>query len=107
MSDYHQQLKQQLDQAINLAQQQLNAAKAGEWQQVETLEQQRQALLQTCFKKPVEPNSAPLAKLGIETLQDLEEQLRLLLVKDKSKTTQQLQQLKKGNRANKAYQQHR
>jgi len=102
-----QNIKRQLTELIDLAKQQLAAADDGEWEQVDELEQQRQSQLRKHFSAAIAPASAPLVRAGIEKLQQLEQQLLAITEQAKAKTASQLSQAQKGNKASRAYQQHK
>lgn len=101
------QLKQQLNQAIKLAEQQLAAAKNDQWDEVATLEQHRQTIISRCFSKEIPEPLAKLARLGIEKLQQQEAELLALAENSHQQASQALKQRSKGNQASAAYQKQR
>lgn len=107
MNKPQQTFKQQLKQLVNLAEKQLGFAEEGEWQRVEELEQMRQKLTRECFTEPVAPESATLAKIGIEKLQGIENKLLTLTSSARGETSRQLQDIQKASKASTAYKQHK
>ena len=101
------QLKQQLNQAIQLAEQQLIAAKKNQWDEVAVLEQQRQAVIGQCFTSDIPEPLAKLAKLGVEKLQQQEAELMVLAEKSHQQASQLIKQRNRGNQATDAYQKQR
>jgi len=102
-----QNIKRQLTELIDLATQQLAAAAEQEWEQVAELEQQRQTQLKKHFSAAIAPASAALVRAGIKKLQQLEQQLLTITEQAKAETASELSQSQKGNKANRAYQQHK
>lgn len=107
MSDPAALLKQQLNHAIQIASQQITAAKNHEWEQVHSLENQRQSVMKQCFANDIPESLAKLAKLGIEKLQQQETELLALTEASHNKTSDDIQKKQKGNQVTAAYQQQR
>lgn len=107
MAEQEKQLKQQLNQAIELADQQLAAAKDNQWEHVAVLEQKRQAVIKRCFSNDVPDSLAKLVKLGVETLQRQEAELLKLAESSHQEASQAIKQRNKGSQASAAYQKQR
>lgn len=99
--------KADVQRVLILGNQQLTAAKAEQWDEVEDLEKQRLALIKQTIREPVSDALAPLVKLAIEKIQQQEAKLLKMAKEQKLKTSDQLRALQKGNKANKAYGQSR
>lgn len=95
--------KTDIQSVLTLGNQQLTAAKAEQWDEVEDLEKQRQALIKQTICEPVSDALAPLVKLAIEKIQQQEAQLLKMTQQQKLKAGDKLRALQKGNKASKAY----
>lgn len=94
----------QITDLIKLTQSMLDKAEAGIWEDVISLESERRKQMDTYFSTEKNRSDDIAAiRVGIETIQKLDEQLMLLGRNQKKELSQALQELGQGKKAVQAY----
>ncbi|EMR14284.1 hypothetical protein MPL1_00347 [Methylophaga lonarensis MPL] len=97
-------LKKTIGQGIALSERLIQIAEQGDWEVFQKLEPQRQALVKQLDVSTVDPDEVTQVREGLAQLISLNEQLEQLCQSQRTELLQQLQLLKKSDKARKAYQ---
>lgn len=97
-------LKETIGQGIALSERLIQIAEQGDWEVFQKLEPQRQALVKQLDVSTVDPDEVTQVREGLAQLISLNEQLEQLCQSQRTELLQQLQLLKKSDKARKAYQ---
>ncbi len=105
MPDNNTHLSQQLERLIALGEQELESAKAGDWEQVESQEKHRQQMLRQVLGGKLPAELGQQIAASIEKIKQTEQQILALTNDSRSEASAQLKKLQHGNKAIKSYQQ--
>ncbi|MCC5796391.1 MAG: flagellar protein FliT [Methylophaga sp.] len=97
-------LKKTIGQGIALSERLIQVAEQGDWEVFQKLEPQRQALVKQLDVSTVDTDEVTQVREGLAQLISLNERLEQLCQTQRTELLQQLQVLKKSDKARKAYQ---
>lgn len=100
-------LKQLINKALLLGEEELKSAQNGDWEKVEQQEIERQKVNRQAFSLDIKGGDQEFARSAIGKIKTIEKAILLLAEHSKEQASKELKKSQKGNKATQIYQQFR